>query len=88
MTPPIKAALPEALDRLVEATGLPVPIALDLEPDPVVLTVASADDVAAWAACMRVAVARRTLVAGAGRGSTFALIHLVGVLVRVEHIEN
>lgn len=82
--PGVKAALPDAIDRLVESQALPLPLEIDLIPDPVVVRMRTPDDVRRWAAACKTHVAQRLHVAGDGTSQTYALIHLVGCLLRLE----
>lgn len=82
--PGVKTAVPAAIERLAEQHALPLPVSIDLVRDPVVVQLHTPDDVRAWALCLRSHVAQRTHVAGVGSSFTYALVHLVGVLVRLE----
>lgn len=82
MIPGVKSAVPDTIERLADREGLPMPEHINLLPDPVEVWMRSPVEVRQWSAKMGTRPARRIHVAGDGRGMTFALIHLVGVMCK------
>jgi len=77
--------LVEAIERLIERGGLPAPSFYTIDPGQTpTVHLPTPEAVRVWARYLRTYTARQIHVAGRGGARTYILVHIDGVLVRVQ----